>query len=160
MLIRLATADDHSAIWSIIGPIIRAGETYTLDMDMGEEAAMSYWCGDDKKTFVAVVDEVVLGSYFIRPNHPGGGRHICNCGYMTASTATGQGIARGMCLHSLDIARQSGFRAMQFNFVVATNDRAIRLWESLDFKIIGRLPDAFEHPRHGEVDALIMHRRL
>ncbi|WP_293699971.1 MULTISPECIES: GNAT family N-acetyltransferase [unclassified Sphingopyxis] len=160
MLIRVATAEDHSAIWSIIGPVIRAGETYTLDRDMSDKDAIAYWCGGDKESFVAVTDGQILGTYYLRPNQHGGGRHVCNCGYMTASAAAGRGIARRMCEHSLNHARQRDFRAMQFNFVVSTNERAIGLWKSLGFTTVGRLPRAFEHPVHGEVDALIMHIEL
>lgn len=160
MIVRSARAEDRGAIWSIIGPVIRAGETYALDPDMTEDAALAYWLGADKETFVAEKDGSILGTYYIRPNQAGGGRHVCNCGYMTAAQAAGRGIARGMCLHSLDHARARGYRAMQFNFVVSTNDRAVRLWEHLGFAIVGRLPCAFLHPTHGLVDALVMFKAL
>ena len=124
MLIRVATAEDHSAIWSIIGPVIRAGETYTLDRDMGEKDAIAYWCGGDKESFVAVTDGQILGTYYLRPNQHGGGRHVCNCGYMTASAAAGRGIARRMCEHSLNHARQREFRAMQPGALIPTLDPA------------------------------------
>jgi ribosomal protein S18 acetylase RimI-like enzyme len=65
-----------------------------------------------------------------------------------------------MCEHSLVHARSRGFRAMQFNFVVATNERAVRLWQLLGFAVVGRLPGAFEHPALGFVDALVMYREL
>lgn len=160
MQIRPATAADHSAIWSILEPVIRAGETYTLDRDMGEGAALAYWLGPDKEVFVAEDDGEILGTYYLRPNQAGGGRHVGNCGYMTASQATGRGVARAMCLHSLDHARACGYRALQFNFVVATNERAIALWQSFGFDIVGRLPRAFNHPQLGMVDALIMYQAL
>ncbi|HRW61165.1 MAG TPA: GNAT family N-acetyltransferase, partial [Defluviicoccus sp.] len=96
----------------------------------------------------------------MRTNQSGGGRHVCNCGYMTHASATGRGVARRMCEHSLQRAVARGFRAMQFNFVVCTNERAVRLWQSLGFEIVGRIPEAFQHPVHGYVDALVMHRRL
>lgn len=160
MLIRPATPEDAAAIWSIIGPTIRAGETYTLDPAMSEEAALAYWLGPDKDTFVAEEGGVVLGTYYIRPNQAGGGRHVCNCGYMTGAAAVGRGIARRMCEHSLRVARERGFRAMQFNFVVSTNHRAVRLWRSLGFEVVGTLPLAFEHPTHGFVDAFVMFQPL
>jgi ribosomal protein S18 acetylase RimI-like enzyme len=160
MLIRPALAEDADAIWSIIGPVIRAGETYSLDRDMTREAVLIYWLGADKETFVAEDSGIILGTYYIRPNQGGGGRHVCNCGYMTAAAATGRGIARAMCRHSLDYARTRGYRAMQFNFVVSTNERAVRLWETFGFAIVGRLPAAFEHPTHGYVDALVMFQAL
>ena len=127
---------------------------------MTEAEALAYWLGPDKETFVAVEDGNVLGTYYMRPNQAGGGKHVCNCGYMTAENAGGRGVARSMCEHSLSHARASGYRAMQFNFVVSTNQRAVRLWRSLGFDIIGRLPEAFEHPQCGYVDALVMYQPL
>ena len=156
MHIRRACPDDAPAIWRIIGPTIRAGETYALDPDMTEAAALAYWLGNDRETFVAEEDGEIVGTYYIRPNQAGGGRHICNCGYMTSAAATGCGVARAMCQHSLDYARQSGYRGMQFNFVVSTNTRAVSLWQSFGFDIVGRLRQAFHHPTLGYVDALVM----
>src|SRR5215212_6215572 len=147
MHIRPAAPGDTTAIWSIIGPVIRAGETYALDRDMGEAEAIAYWMGKDRETFVAE-DEggEVLGTYYLRPNQAGGGRHIANCGYITSAAATGRGVARAMCAHSLDRAKERGFKGMQFNFVVSTNARAVALWESFGFEVVGRLRQAFEHP--------------
>jgi ribosomal protein S18 acetylase RimI-like enzyme len=160
MLIRTATQQDHGAIWRILEPVIRAGETYTLPRDMSEADAIAYWCGADRETFVAEEDGEIVGTYYIRANQQGGGAHVANCGYMTAAGSTGKGIARRMCEHSLQHARARGFKAMQFNFVVSSNERAVRLWQSLGFETVGRLPRAFEHPRHGFVDALVMFRAL
>jgi len=160
MLIRNATAADADAIAAIILPTIRDGSTFALDSDMSETDALAYWLAPDKEAFVAVDDDVVVGTYFMRRNQAGGGRHVCNCGYMTSVAAAGRGIARRMCEHSLDHARARGFRAMQFNFVVSTNERAVRLWQSLGFEIVGRLPGAFRHPREDYVDVLVMYRTL
>lgn len=160
MQIRPAREDDAGAIWSIIGPTIRAGETYALEPDMSEAEALSYWMGTDRETFVAEEDGVVLGTYFIRANQAGGGKHVCNCGYVTSEAATGRGVARRMHEHSLHHARARGYRAMQFNFVVSTNERAVRLWQSLGYEIVGRLPLAFAHPTRGYVDALVMFQAL
>src|SRR5436309_1206141 len=104
MQIRPARPSDWPSIWAIIEPVIRAGETYTLDRDMTEEQARAYWLGPDKEAFVAD-DDVILGTYYMRPNQAGGGGHVCNCGYMTSRQATGRGIARQMCLHSLEHAK-------------------------------------------------------
>ena len=160
MLIRPATADDRDAIWRVIEPAIRAGETFTLERDMSEEEALAYWMGPDKETFVAEDGGELLGTYYIRPNQPGGGGHVCNGGYSTSPHATGRGVARAMCLHSLDHARRRGYRAMQFNFVVSANERAVRLWQSLGFETVGRLPRAFNHPTKGYVDAFVMFQPL
>ncbi len=160
MPIRQATATDADALWAILEPVIRAGETYTLDRDLTREQSLAYWCGADKQTFVFEDADGVLGTYYLRANQAGGGAHVCNCGYMTASHATGKGVARQMCQDSLDRARAQGFRAMQFNFVVSSNTRAVALWQSFGFAEVGRLPLAFDHPAHGLVDALMLHRAL
>jgi ribosomal protein S18 acetylase RimI-like enzyme len=160
MGIRRAEASDAAAIAAILLPTIREGATYALDPDMTEADALAYWMAPDKETFVDEEDGVVLGTYYLRPNQGGGGRHVCNCGYMTSAAARGRGIARRMCEHSMDHARSKGYRAMQFNFVVTTNDRATRLWQSLGFETVGRLPLAFRHPSAGDVDALVMWRQL
>lgn len=160
MLIRKARPADADAIIAILMPTIRAGATYALDPGISEAAALEYWTDSDKETFVAEDGGTIVGTYYMRPNQGGGGRHICNCGYMTSAAATGRGIARRMCEHSLEHARSRGYRAMQFNFVVSTNERAVRLWERMGFGVIGRLPGAFEHPSHGYVDALVMFRTL
>jgi ribosomal protein S18 acetylase RimI-like enzyme len=160
MLIREVTRRDDEAIWRILEPMLRAGETYTLPREISREEALAYWFSPEHETFVAEEDGSVLGTYFLRANQRGGGAHVANCGYVTAQQATGRGIARAMCLHSLDVARQRGFRAMQFNFVVSTNEHAVRLWTSLGFATVGRLPAAFLHPLHGYVDALVMYRAL
>jgi ribosomal protein S18 acetylase RimI-like enzyme len=160
MRIRRAGVEDAGAIWRVIEPTIRAGETYALDRDMTEAEALAYWMGDDRETFVAEEDGEVVGTYFLRANQAGGGRHVCNCGYMTSEAATGRGVGRAMCEHSLEQAREQGYRAMQFNFVVSTNTRAVGLWESCGFAVVGRVPEAFAHPRLGYVDALVMWRRV
>jgi len=160
MEIRRARGDDAAALWRVIEPTIRAGETYALDRTMSERDALAYWLGPDRTTFVAERDGHVAGTYYIRPNQAGGGNHVANCGYMTLGSASGRGVARAMCAHSLEFARAQGFRAMQFNFVVATNARAVRLWQAMGFAIVGRLPQAFRHPTLGDVDALVMHRKL
>lgn len=160
MEIRPAAAADAAALWRILEPMIRAGETYTLPRDMTREAALAYWSAPEHAVFVAADGDRLLGTYFLQANQPGGGAHVANCGYVTAADAAGRGVAAAMCAHSLDQARTRGFRAMQFNFVVSTNERAVKLWQRLGFDIVGRLPQAFEHPSLGAVDALVMYRRL
>jgi L-amino acid N-acyltransferase YncA len=158
--IRRASLVDAGAIWAILEPTIRAGETYAFEPTLKEADALAFWMGSDKETFVAEEDGEIVGTYFIRPDQAGGGAGVCNCGYMTRASATGRGVARLMCQHSMDYARARGYRAMQFNFVVSTNERAVRLWKSLGFETVGRLPLAFQHPRLGLVDALVMFRLL
>lgn len=160
LTIRTPTDADDEAIWSILAPVIRAGETYALPRDLTREEALAYFRAPENEVFVAEEGGVVVGTYYLRPNQRGGGAHVANCGYMTAQGATGRGVARAMCAHSLHRARERGFRAMQFNFVVASNERAVRLWESFGFSVLGRLPEAFAHPTLGLVDALVMGRKL
>jgi ribosomal protein S18 acetylase RimI-like enzyme len=140
--------------------LIRAGETFALPRDMTRDDALAFWTAPGNDVFVAEHAGEVVGSYFLHANHLGGGSHVANCGYMTAQKATGRGIARAMCRHSLDHARARGFRAMQYNIVVSTNERAVRLWQTMGFSIIGRLPGAFAHPVHGDVDAFVMFQTL
>lgn len=160
MIIRLASNEDRPVIWSIIEPVIRAGETYAIDPKIGRGDALDYWLGPDKTTFVAEKDGMVLGTFYLRTNQAGGGSHICNCGYITSANATGKGIARQMCEYSMEYAKSKGYLGMQFNFVVSTNHRAVSLWQSLGFEILARLPKAFNHPTAGYVDALVMFKSL
>ena len=160
MSIRSATEGDREAIWGILQPMIRAGETYPQPRDMSKEQALEYWFSPEKETFVWEENGVVLGTYFLKANQAGGGAHVANCGYVTSADAQGRGIARAMCLHSLERAKQRGFRAMQFNFVVSSNTRAVKLWSDLGFETVGRLPLVFAHPKLGFVDALVMFRKI
>jgi len=160
MEIRAAAASDSDAIWKILEPVIRGGDTYTLPADMPREDALAYWNSPGHEVFVAEENGEILGTYYLRANQKGGGAHVANCGYITAPWASGRGIARTMCQHSVNHAKARGFRAMQFNFVVSSNERAVRLWQSMGFEIVGRLPEAFMHPALGAVDALVMYRRL
>jgi ribosomal protein S18 acetylase RimI-like enzyme len=160
VLIRPAGLADNEAIWRVIEPALRAGETYPLPRDMTKADALGYWNAAQHRVFVAVDNSEISGTYYLRPNNGGGGAHVGNCGYMVAPAQTGRGVGRAMCLHSLARARAHGFRALQFNFVVSSNAAAVNLWQSCGFEIVGRLPDAFDHPRLGLVDALVMYRRL
>ena len=158
--IRAARSTDRDAVWSVIEPVFRAGETYPLPRDISKRDALAYWFGDGHAVFVAEMNGRIAGSYYLRANTGGGGGHVANCGYAVAADAGGKGVGRAMCGHSLHAARERGFSAMQFNFVIASNKRAVHLWKSCGFKIVGTLPDAFNHPMHGLVDAYVMYRRL
>ena len=158
--IRPATASDGSPIWKVLEPVIRAGDTYTLPPNMTEAEALAYWLSLNHEVYVAENSGEIAGTYYLRENQQGGGSHVANCGYVTASWATGRGIARAMCAHSLERARVRGFRAMQFNFVVSSNQRAVRLWKSFGFEIVGEIPEAFHHPTQGFASAYVMYRKL
>jgi ribosomal protein S18 acetylase RimI-like enzyme len=159
-IVRAIKPDDADAIWRILEPIVRAGETYTLPREISKGEALAYWMGPDHEVFVAEESAEIVGTYFLKANQKGGGAHVANCGYVTAAAAQGRGLGRMMCHHSLERAKARAFRAMEFNFVVATNENALQLWQSCGFAIVGRLPDAFLHPRLGYVDALVMYRAL
>jgi ribosomal protein S18 acetylase RimI-like enzyme len=158
--IRPARSEDAAHIWQVLEPTIRAGETLALDRDMSDAEVLAYWLQADHAAFVAESDGEIVGTYYLRPNQGGGGKHICNCGYVTKRTAMGRGVARAMCEHSLQYARSRGYRGMQFNFVVSSNARAVALWRSMGFEVVGHLPSAFEHPTLGYVDALVLFRSL
>lgn len=151
---------DFDAIWPILRDVIRAGDAYALDPAMPRDEARAYWMDNPRATFVAWQGGRAVGTYYIRTNQPGGGAHVCNCGYMVAAGARGRGIAARMCAHSQGQAREMGYLAMQFNFVVASNAGAVALWRRLGFVEVGRLPGAFAHPRGGLTDALVMHKWL
>lgn len=157
LAIRAATPDDWPAIWSFLEPVFRAGETYSYARDITADQAWQAWMAPAASTFVCTrADGEVVGSYYLKANQPGQGRHVCNCGYVVSPAARGLGAASAMCDHSQQAALALGFRAMQFNLVVSTNDGAVRLWQKLGFQIVGTLPEAFEHPTLGYVDAFVM----
>lgn len=158
--IRTATPEDFEQIWPIFHAIVAAGETYTYPRDTNQEQALQLWMNTPRQTLVAEEDGKILGSYFIKTNQAGGGDHVCNCGYMVSPDARGRGLARMMCEHSQTLAVTLGYRAMQFNFVVSSNEVAVQLWTKLGFETVGRLPRAFRHPLRGEVDALVMYKWL
>jgi ribosomal protein S18 acetylase RimI-like enzyme len=158
--IRAATAADDDAIWTLLEPTFRIGETYPIPRDISRTDALAYWRASAHDVFVAEHSGAIVGTYYLRANNRGGGAHVANCGYVVAESAFGRGVARAMCMHSLDQARQRNFTAMQFNFVIASNERAVRLWQSLGFTIVGQLPAVFQHPRLGMVDAYVMMRSL
>ena len=161
MEIRKYREDDWSQVWPIIESVFRAGETYTFSPDITEQEAHNVWIQLPKETYVATDrNNSIVGTYYIKPNQPALGSHVCNCGYIVAESARGQGVASRMCEHSQKMAVKLGFRAMQYNLVVSTNKGAIRLWEKLGFQVIGTLPKAFNSNSSGYVDALIMYKEL
>ena len=159
-MIRPATAADETAIWEILEPVIRAGETYALPRDMDRAAALDLWLHRPAACYVVEVEGRVLGTYYLKPNQLGAGAHVANAGYVVAAAGQGRGLARRMCAHSLEEARARGFRAMQFNFVIETNAVAVGLWQTMGFTILATIPEAFDHPGRGLVGAHVMHRRL
>ena len=158
--IRPAAEADWPAILAMLKPVFAAGETYAVDRDLDDEAIRGFWLMPAHEVFVAELDGEIIGTYYLMANRHGGGAHVANCGYVTSPAARGKGVAGAMCRHSLDGARERGFRAMQFNHVVSTNEGAVRLWQKHGFDIVGTLPGAFEHPTLGYVDAYVMYQQL
>ena len=159
--IRQIRQDDWPATWRILLPVFRAGETYSFEPTISEVEAHSVWVDQPEATFVALDDEKnILGTYYLKPNQPGQGRHVCNCGYVVADRARGMGVASGMCEHSQGEAVRRGYRAMQYNQVVSTNIGAVRLWKKHGFGIVGTIPEAFLHPSAGYIDAFVMYKKL
>ena len=158
--IRNATDADWGDIWRIIEPVFRAGETYAFATDISEADARDAWYCKPERTLVAEESGSVVGTYYIKPNQSGLGAHVCNCGYIVDAAHQGQGIASLMCEHSQQTAIELGFRAMQYNLVVSTNQRAVQLWKRYGFTIVGTLPGAFRHSTVGFVDAFIMFKTL
>jgi L-amino acid N-acyltransferase YncA len=158
--IRQATAVDSEAIWDIFHSVVVPGDTYTFDPDISREEALAYWLHPSNWCYVAEREGNVVGTYILKANQPGLGSHVANAAFMVSPQARGFGVGRSMGEHSLSEARRLGFRAMQFNLVVSTNELAVGLWQQLGFKIVGTLPGAFRHSQKGFVDAYVMFRSL
>jgi L-amino acid N-acyltransferase YncA len=160
-VIRAFQKADWPAVWQILKPVFRAGKTYAIPQDITEEEARNLWTEQPSAVFVTTdEDGLITGTYYIKPNQAGPGDHVCNCGYVVAEDARGKGVASAMCEHSQQQALAMGFRAMQYNCVVASNKRALRLWKKHGFAVIGTLPKAFRHPEFGLTDALVMYKWL
>ena len=160
IILRPMTADDFEVFWPTLQAVIVARETYAYDPALTREQARHLWLDYPLHTLIAEENGVLLGSYYLKANAAGPGSHVSNCGYMVTEAARGRGVARLMCEHSQQLAREQGFEAMQFNSVVATNDVAVALWQKLGFETVGRLPRAYRHARLGLVDCLVMYKWL
>jgi ribosomal protein S18 acetylase RimI-like enzyme len=159
-VIREIAAADFGLLWPVFRNVVAAGDTYSYPPDITFEEAQRLWTSGDARCFVGEVEGRCIGGYMLRPNQPGLGDHVANAGYMVTPSMRGRGVAGAMCAHSLVRARAAGFTAMQFNYVVSTNESAIRLWQKFGFAIVGRVPKAFRHTTLGLVDVLVMHRFL
>ena len=161
MNIRDAADDDWVAIWEFLQPIIAAGDSYCWPTDSSEDAARQWWMTKPGgRVLVAVEDGAIVGTAEVHPNQPAGGSHVANAGFMVSPAASGRGVGRSLANRVLEVAAADGYRAMQFNAVVETNSNAVRLWQSLGFTTMATIPDAFQHPTHGLVGLIIMHRSL
>jgi len=159
-MIREITEQDFKEFWPTFKRVIKAQETYAFEPEMNIDEASHLWCTAPLKTFVFEENGVILGSYYLKSNAMGPSKHICNCGYMVSEQARGKGVARQMCEHSQMVAKEFGFKAMQFNSVVSSNDVAVKLWQKMGFDIIGTIPNAYLHGKLGYVDSYIMYKWL
>ncbi|PCI78207.1 MAG: GNAT family N-acetyltransferase [SAR86 cluster bacterium] len=160
MQIQIATPQDFDNFWPIFQQIARSGETYAYSTNITKAEARKKWMETPARTYVAKVNGEVLASYYIKTNHEGPGAHVCNCGYMVATSARGKGLATALCEHSQQVALELGYKAMQFNFVASSNESAVKLWQKLGFEIVGRIPAGFEYPEKSFVDAFVMYKWL
>jgi RimJ/RimL family protein N-acetyltransferase len=151
---------DWPALWAIIGPILKAGETYPQHPETIEAAAKSWWIDSHRAVYVAELQGEVVGTYYLTDNKPGLGSHVANAGYMVGPAARGRGVGRAMGEHSLGAAKELGYLALQFNLVVVTNEASIRIWDALGFTRVGTLPKAFRDQKGGFIDALVMYKWL
>ena len=158
--IREALEEDFDQIWEIFQQIVSAGETFAIQRNASKIEAHKIWIEQPQKTFVCVENKKVVGTYYLKNNQGGPGCHVCNCGYMVEMKAEGKGLGTLMCQHSQKIAKELGYKAMQFNLVLVSNKRAVSLWTKLGFNTVGKIPKAFDHPKIGYVDAMIMHKWL
>lgn len=155
-----AVESDKDKVWKIIEAVISTGDTYVYSPDSSKKEMLELWFAKEKHTYVGILENEIVGTFYLKPNQPDLGSHICNAGYMVSSTAKGKGVGRKMAEFSLEEAKRLGFKAMQFNFVVKSNEIAVKLWLSLGFEIIGEIPKAFQHAQNGLTNALIMYRKL
>lgn len=161
MDIRKFNESDWNQVWTILKPVFRAGETYAYSPDITEKDGYTVWIDTPERTYVVINEEnEIVATYYIKPNQPGLGSHVCNCGYIVSESARCRGVASSMCEHSQLMAKSMGFKSMQFNLVVSTNEGAIRLWSKLGFQTIGVLPKAFHSKNSGYIDALVMYKQL
>jgi RimJ/RimL family protein N-acetyltransferase len=161
MELRAYRESDWNQVWPMVEKVFRAGETYAYSPEITEPETHEAWIETPRETYVAAEDDGrIIGTYYIKPNQPGLGSHVCNCGYIVSENARGKGVASQMCEHSQKVALKLGFRAMQYNLVVSTNEDAIHLWKKLGFLVIGTLPKAFKSKSAGFVDAHVMYKEL
>ena len=158
--IRNAIDQDFEAIWDIFHNVVATGDTYAYSPDTSKKDAYDYWMPPQKKTYVATINDELVGTYFIKENQPGLGSHVANAAYMVHPEQHGKGIGLSMAEHSIDEARSQDYSAMQFNLVVSTNEPAVNLWKKMGFKIIGTTPHGFRHSSKGLIDTYILHRFL
>jgi ribosomal protein S18 acetylase RimI-like enzyme len=157
---KLTSTDNLDEVWQILQSIIAGGDVFTYPPDTTQEAMLAYWCAPEKHTYIALSEGKIVGTFFMQNNQPGLGSHVVNAGYAVSPKAYGQGIGAKMCEFSLEEARNMGYTAMQYNIVVKSNENAVHLWQKMGFRIIGEIPNAFNHAQLGMTNAYVMYREL
>lgn len=158
--IRKATEEDKAGVWKIIKAVIAGGDTYVFDPETSESEMIAFWFSPEKHVYVAVDENEIVGTYLLKANQPGLGDHVGNGAYMVSPEAKGKRVGKTMALHSIEQAREIGYQAIQFNFVVKSNTVAVNLWKSVGFEVIGEIPDAIRHKENGLTNAYIMYRKV
>lgn len=160
MKIRKATPLDYDNVWDIFSQVIKTGDTYVFSPETPKTDLKKHWFANYMQTYVIEENGNILGTYIIKPNQIDLGNHIANCSYMVSPKMQGKGIGKKLCEHSLQIAKNNNFEAIQFNIVVSTNKAAVKLWKTYGFKIIGTTPKGFKHQELGLVDTYIIYKNL
>ncbi len=160
MKIRKAIETDFDKVWEIFSKVIKTGDTYVFNPNTPKSDLKKHWFAEYMETFVFENEGQILGTYIIKPNQIDLGSHIANCSYMVNPNAQGKGVGKKLCEHSLQIAKEKGYGAIQFNIVVSTNKGAVELWKKYGFEIIGTTPNGFRHSKLGFVDTYIMYKKL
>ncbi len=160
LTLRPTQKEDADSIGQIALEVIQTGDTWIFAPDSSKEKLLDYFFDKKKYLYVAEIESEIVGFFFLTENQKDLGSHIANAGYMVSPGQQIKGIGRAMANFSLIEAKILGFQAMQFNFVVKTNEKAVHLWQSLGFQIIGEIPEAFQHSELGLVNAFIMYKKL
>lgn len=160
LIVRKILPEDYDSLWVIIKEVIAGGETYVFHPDSSREKMLAYWLAPDKQVYVVEQEGKMVGTFTIKPNMPDRGSHVANGSYMVSPRHAGKGVGEFMGRYSLEEAKRLGYQAMQFNIVIKSNLPAVKLWQKIGFRIIGEVPNAFQHPKLGPTNAYIMYCEL
>ncbi|MFE6969922.1 GNAT family N-acetyltransferase [Isoptericola sp. NPDC057653] len=162
LTIRPTTDDDWPALWPIVDGVVRAGESYAYPSDLTSDQGRALWLERAPGATVVAegADGALLGTAKMGPNRPGRGDHVGTASFMVSPAARGRGVGRALGEHVVAWHREQGYRGIQFNAVVETNEAAVRLWRSLGFEVVGTVPGAFRSAAHGYVGLHVMYLPL
>ncbi len=155
-----AKDSEWSDIWPIFKSVIEAEDTFVFPANITKDQAFGHWFANGVQTYLARINNVVVGTYILKENQIGLGSHVANASYMVSENARGVGLGRALAEHSFMEAKNQSFLAMQFNLVVSSNVKAVKLWKKLGFEVVGTSPKSFKHSSLGYVDSYIMYKEL